>query len=138
MAIYLQFPLGLGRRFAGLDGTLIVPPPGWGALARWFPRSTGLYEAVAVVFVVAAVLGLIGLWTRFAVPVAVAAGLYVFTVPQLFGKIMVKLWQRSEGLPEIGSARIICEQYDMGLPGAPPVESTVLGEVTMVGGGQWR
>ena len=87
MALYLQFPLGLGRRFAGLDRALIVPPPGWGVIARWFPRSPGLYEAVTVVFLVTTVLGLIGLWTRFAVPLAVAAGFYVFTVPQLFGKI---------------------------------------------------
>ena len=74
-------------RLAKLDPALIVPPVGWGPMANWFPRNVVLAELVAVAFFVSIGLALIGLWTRISVVVAVLAGFYLFTIPQLFGKI---------------------------------------------------
>jgi hypothetical protein len=74
-------------RFARLDSALIVPPLGWGQMATWFPRDVVLAESAAVVFFVFTFLTLIGLWTRISVALAVFAGFYLLTVPQLFGKI---------------------------------------------------
>jgi hypothetical protein len=73
--------------FAQLDPALVYPPTGWGRLAVMFPRNQHLIEGAYVVFLVSAVLALIGLWTRVSVPLAAAGAFYLMTIPQLFGKI---------------------------------------------------
>jgi hypothetical protein len=73
--------------FAQLDPALVYPPTGWGRLALMFPRNQHLIQGAYVVFLAAAILALIGLWTRVSVPLATAGAFYLMTIPQLFGKI---------------------------------------------------
>lgn len=87
VAIYLDLDIPLELRYAKLDPALIFPPFGWGPLATWFPRDPRLVEAVAGLFFVFGLFALVGLWTRISMAVVVALGFYLFTIPQLFGKI---------------------------------------------------
>ncbi len=73
--------------FSELDSALLYPPRGWAAFARLIPRSPHLARSVYVVFVVAAVCGIIGLLTRFSCGVTCLASFYLLTLPQLFGKV---------------------------------------------------
>ena len=87
MAWLMQTSLSQALVFAQLDPALVYPPTGWGRLALMFPRNQHLIHGAYVVFLVSAVLALIGLWTRVNVPLAAAGAFYLMTIPQLFGKI---------------------------------------------------
>jgi hypothetical protein len=87
MAWLMRLSLSRVLVFAQLDPALVYPPTGWGRLAVMFPRNQHLIEGAYVVFLVSAVLALIGLWTRVSVPLAAAGAFYLMTIPQLFGKI---------------------------------------------------
>ena len=87
MAWLMRLSLSRVLVFAQLDPALVYPPTGWGRLAVMFPRNPHLIQGAYVVFLVSAVLALIGLWTRVSVPLAAAGAFYLMTIPQLFGKI---------------------------------------------------
>lgn len=73
--------------FSGLDPALLYPPPGWGHFAHLIPRSPGLVRAIYALFVVSAVLGIVGLFTRFSCGLVCICAFYLMTLPQLFGKV---------------------------------------------------
>lgn len=73
--------------FSALPPELRVAPPG---LSHWMPLlaiDPSLVSALQTSFLLCCVLALLGLFTRWAAPLAVVLGLFVLGVPQLFGKL---------------------------------------------------
>jgi hypothetical protein len=73
--------------YSVLDKSLIVPPIGWSHLAVHVPRNPDLITILYVLFVAFSALAIVGLYGRLASLLASAAGFYLLTLPQLFGKI---------------------------------------------------
>lgn len=73
--------------FARLDPALIVPPKGWALFAAHVPRDPSIVMGTYYLFLGFAVCAVIGLWTRGAAWIAAVIALYLYTIPQLFGKV---------------------------------------------------
>jgi hypothetical protein len=82
-----QTPLATSLLFARLDPALMLAPRGWGHLMPFVPLDPSVVAAAHAAFVVAAVLGLIGLWGRIACGLATALAFYLQTIPQLYGTV---------------------------------------------------
>ena len=72
---------------SGLPAELRVAPPGYGAFFEWIPINPALSQGMLGVCVLCCICGLIGFRTRTASFGALITGLYVYGVPQFFGKI---------------------------------------------------
>ena len=86
--VLLAFDLGRAEWYAQFPSLLQVPPPGLGALLSHVPVHPDTVTAASILFRGACIFGLIGLYARTAAAIAVASGLYVLGVPQLYGKVI--------------------------------------------------
>lgn len=73
--------------FSQLPAALRVAPPGLGWALPHIPLDPTLVLVAQSAFVVLCVLAMLGCFTRLVAPAAVALGVYVLGVPQLFGKL---------------------------------------------------
>lgn len=73
--------------FSALPEELRFPPPGLGRLMPLLPSEPSVVVGLQTSFVMCCSLAMVGLFTRVSAPLAVALGLYVLGVPQLFGKL---------------------------------------------------
>ena len=73
--------------FSEMDAALLYPPRGWSRFAYLIPRSPDLVRVVYAVFIISAVLGIIGFFTRFFCGITCVCSFYLMTLPQLFGKV---------------------------------------------------
>lgn len=83
----VQTPLGYSLTFARLDPTLLWPPKGWSHIVPLVPLDPTVITIAYYVFLVAAVMAVIGWFGRPACGVATALAFYVQTIPQLYGKV---------------------------------------------------
>lgn len=73
--------------FSQLPEALKFPPYGLGFLAEYFPINEAWARAALSFYFFFCVLGLIGLLTRFSAWMALLLGLYLFAIPNWYGKI---------------------------------------------------
>jgi predicted DCC family thiol-disulfide oxidoreductase YuxK len=73
--------------FSGLPPALLFPPHSLLWLIPHIPINPQLAGVSAVVYLVGCVLGIFGLFTRWAALAVVAAGLYALGIPNLYGKV---------------------------------------------------
>jgi predicted DCC family thiol-disulfide oxidoreductase YuxK len=75
------------EHYAALPRGLIVPPTGFGLVARHLPISTTLVDVSYAIFVTASIFAAVGLFTKIASVAFLVAAMYYLTIPQLFGKV---------------------------------------------------
>ena len=86
-AVLWETRLGRLLDFAALDPALMVAPRGWELIAPHLPLAAPLVIGVYVVLVVAATLGLVGLFGRAMCGLTALSALYLHSIAQLFGKV---------------------------------------------------
>jgi hypothetical protein len=86
-ALLSKVSLNYELAYSRINGSLIIPPLGWSHIASRIPRSPELVTLIYAVFVFFGILAVIGLYGQLACLVTSAAGFYLLTLPQLFGKI---------------------------------------------------
>jgi hypothetical protein len=86
-ALLSKVSLDYELAYSRINGSLIIPPLGWSHIASHIPRSPELVTLIYAVFVFFGILAVIGLYGRLSCLVTSAAGFYLLTLPQLFGKI---------------------------------------------------
>jgi len=86
-ALLSKVSLNYELAYSRMSGSLIIPPLGWSRIASHLPRSPELVTLIYAVFVLFGILAVTGLYGRLACLVTSAAGFYLLTLPQLFGKI---------------------------------------------------
>ncbi len=86
-AVYQYYGMMPAVWVAAVPESLRVPPPGYQALMAYIPFDPDTVLAAQGVLFVASGLALLGCWTRVSAWVAAAAGLYVFGLPNFFGKV---------------------------------------------------
>jgi hypothetical protein len=74
-------------RLSGFSPDVRVPPGGMPWLLDVVPASQATVRPLALVFLVACALALVGLWTRPALIVAAVLGLWLLGIPQFYGKV---------------------------------------------------
>jgi hypothetical protein len=74
-------------RLSGFSPDVRVPPGGMPWLLDLVPTSQATVRPLALVFLVACGLALVGLWTRPALIVAAVLGLWLLGIPQFYGKV---------------------------------------------------
>lgn len=88
MAWLVEVSPRLVRHFALYPPELCFPPGVWSRFVEHVPVNTAWLPIVYGVFVIAAVIGALGVWTRPALAVMVVAGGWMLTVPQFFGHVV--------------------------------------------------
>jgi hypothetical protein len=83
----LAFDLGEAHWYAQPPSPLQFPPTGLSSVLSVIPVEPTLVLGMSVIFRVACVFGLLGLYTRVAAALALVTGLYVLGIPQFYGKI---------------------------------------------------
>lgn len=73
--------------FSRLPPALVIGPVGWGSLAANLPRGPVILAIVYPVFVVSTLCSIAGLWFRWSSVVSTLMAFYLFTLPQLWGRI---------------------------------------------------
>lgn len=86
--VLLAFDLGRAEWYAQFPSLLQVPPPGLSTLLSHISVNPEAVAGASLLFRGACIFGLIGLYARTAAAIAVASGLYVLGVPQLYGKVI--------------------------------------------------
>jgi hypothetical protein len=73
--------------YSGLPAELHFPPTGLGPLLALLPASPEIADVAVPLFQVLAAAAALGLLTRWTAPATILLALYVFGVPQMFGKV---------------------------------------------------
>jgi hypothetical protein len=85
--ILLAFDLGEAQWYAQLPSSLQFPPTGISPILSVLSTDPTVVSVMTVVFRIACVFGLFGLFTPVSAAVALVSGLYVLGIPQFYGKI---------------------------------------------------
>lgn len=73
--------------FAGLPKWMLAYPPGWSIFEGLVPPSPDTVLVLERILVVSSLFATIGLWGRYAVPIAGLLAPFIFGIPNLYGKV---------------------------------------------------
>ncbi len=73
--------------FARLNAALVVGPVGWGPVAAHLPRGPVILATLYPLFVVFTLCAIAGAWFRWSSVLSTVMAFYLFTLPQLWGRI---------------------------------------------------
>jgi predicted DCC family thiol-disulfide oxidoreductase YuxK len=73
--------------YSRMPPELLFPPSGLGWVSQYLPINEPLARSLSALFLACCVAGIVGLFTRTSLVLGVISGVYVFGLPQLYGKI---------------------------------------------------